>query len=281
MAAPLIGMAEQISYAGLVAELLGVTLGKSHTRTDWSIRPLSDAQLRYAADDVIYLGPCYQALRNRLVELGRLTWLDDDFNSLLNPKLYQAAPEQAWLRIGGTQHLTGKQLTVLQALAAWRETKARGQNIPRNWVIKDEVMVDLARLGPLTANELQRLRGIDERTLKRYGEDLLRMIADSQNRPPLQATTVNRPQRPTPTPEREALLDMLGAAVRLLAARHSINPAVIASRKDLERLLDQPDDCKLLRGWRNAIAGHELLALLRGEKALLVIDGRLHVQPNQ
>jgi ribonuclease D len=281
MAAPLIGMAEQISYAGLVAELLGVTLGKSHTRTDWSIRPLSDAQLRYAADDVIYLGPCYQALRNRLVELGRLTWLDDDFNSLLNPKLYQAAPEQAWLRIGGTQHLTGKQLTVLQALAAWRETKAREQNIPRNWVIKDEVVVDLARLGPLTANELQRLRGIDERTLKRYGEDLLRMIADSQNRPPLQATTVNRPQRPTPTPEREALLDMLGAAVRLLAARHSINPAVIASRKDLERLLDQPDDCKLLRGWRNAIAGHELLALLRGEKALLIIDGRLHVQPNQ
>jgi ribonuclease D len=281
MAAPLIGMAEQISYAGLVAELLGVTLGKSHTRTDWSIRPLSDAQLRYAADDVIYLGPCYQALRNRLVELGRLTWLDDDFNSLLNPKLYQAAPEQAWLRIGGTPHLTGKQLTVLQALAAWRETKAREQNIPRNWVIKDEVVVDLARLGPLTANELQRLRGIDERTLKRYGEDLLRMIADSQNRPPLQATTVNRPQRPTPTPEREALLDMLGAAVRLLAARHSINPAVIASRKDLERLLDQPDDCKLLRGWRNAIAGHELLALLRGEKALLIIDGRLHVQPNQ
>lgn len=276
IAAPLIGLAEQISYAGFVAELLGVSLGKSHTRTDWSLRPLSEAQLRYAADDVIYLGAAYQALRGRLEALGRLTWLEDDFAALLNPALYETPPDQAWQRIGGSHQLRNRQLAVLQALAAWRETTAREQDIPRAWVVKDDAMLDLARLSPKTPEDLKRIRGLEERTLKRYGHLLCRTIREAQDLTPppmeLKARSARR------TPEEEALLDLLTAVVRLRADQHTLNPAVLASRKDLEQLLDEPEESRLLKGWRKAMAGEELMAILQGECQITVVDGHLHVK---
>ncbi len=276
IAAPLIGLSEQISYAGMVADLLGVSLGKSHTRTDWSLRPLSEAQLRYAADDVIYLGAAYQALRGKLEALGRLAWLDDDFTALLNPALYDYSPELAWQRIGGSQQLKGRQLSVLQALAAWRETTAREQDIPRAWVIRDEALLDLARLSPSNTEEIKRIRGIEERTLKRYGNALCKTIREGQNRPPPALEIKNRAARRPP--EQEAILDLLGAVVRLRAAQHTLNPAVLAGRKDLEQLLDEPAECKLLKGWRKAMAGEELAAIIRGECQIGVADGQMRIK---
>lgn len=276
IAAPLIGLAEQISYAGLVAELLGVSLGKSHTRTDWSLRPLSEAQLRYAADDVIYLGAAYQALRGRLEALERLAWLEDDFSALLSPALYETLPDQAWQRIGGYHQLRGRQLAVLQALAAWREATAREQNIPRAWVVKDDAMLDLARLSPKNLEDLKRIRGLEERSLKRYGHLLCRTIREAQDLTPppteLRTRSVRR------TPEQDALLDLFTAVVRLRAAQHTLNPAVLASRKDLEQLLDEPEESRLLKGWRKAMVGEELAAILQGECQITVVDGRLHIK---
>lgn len=276
IAAPLIGLPEQISYAGLVAELLKVSLGKGHTRTDWSLRPLSEAQLRYAADDVIYLGAAYQAMLGQLEALGRLTWPEADFAELLNPTLYDPPPDQAWQRIGGAQQLRSRQLAVLQSLAAWREETARGLDLPRGWVVKDEVLVDLARLSPKTPEELKRIRGLEERTLKRWGNTLCDLVRAAQDRTPQALDAKTRP--PRRSPEQEALLDLLGAVVRLRAAQHTLNPAVLAGRKDLEQLLDQPEQSKLLQGWRRPMAGEELAAILRGECRITVADGRLHVQ---
>lgn len=276
IAAPLIGLPEQISYAGLVSELLRVSLGKGHTRTDWSLRPLSDAQLRYAADDVIYLGAAYQAMLGQLEALGRLTWPEEDFAELLNPRLYETPPEQAWQRIGGAQQLRSRQLAVLQTLAAWREETARGLDLPRSWVVKDEVLVDLARLSPKTPDDLKRIRGLEERTFKRYGNTLCGLVREAQERTPQALDTKARPARKSP--EQEALLDLLGAVVRLRAAQHTLNPIVLAGRKDLEQLLDQPEQSRLLQGWRRTMAGEELAAILRGECRITVADGRLHVQ---
>ena len=276
IAAPLVGLAEQISYAGLVSELLGIALEKTHTRTDWSLRPLSEAQLRYAAEDVIYLGASYQALRGRLEALGRLAWLEDDFSALLNPNLYQISPGQAWQRIGGAQQLRGRALAALQALAAWREETAREQDLPRNWVIRDEVLLDLARLTPKTPEDLKRIRGMEERTVKRHGNQLCRLLRKAQDQPVQEAEIKPRP--PRRTPDEEALLDLLSAVVRLRAAEHSLNPSVLGGRKDLEQLLDQPEHCRLLTGWRKAMAGDELMAILRGERLVDVKGGRLHVQ---
>lgn len=276
IAAPLIGLSEQISYAGLVAELLGVSLGKSHTRTDWSLRPLSEAQLRYAADDVIYLGAAYLALRGKLESLDRLDWLNDDFAALLNPALYENPPELAWQRIGGAQQLKSKQLATLKALAGWRETTAREQNIPRNWVVRDEAMLDLSRLAPANPEELRRIRGLEERTLKRYGNALCKAIREGQQLPPPQLEAKARPARRPP--EQEALLDLLGAVARLRAAQHTLNPAILAGRKDLEQLLDEPAESRLLKGWRKAMVGEELTALLQGECQIKVVNGHMHVQ---
>lgn len=276
IAAPLIGMADQVSYAGLIQEILGVSLAKTHTRTDWSLRPLSEAQLRYAADDVIYLGAAYVALRGKLEALDRLGWLESDFAALLNPDLYDIKPAKAWQRIGGSQQLRTRQLAVLQTLAAWREETARKQDIPRSWMVKDEVLLDLARISPKSPEELRRIRGLEERTQKRYGNDLCQLIREAQNRTPEPLDVKARP--PRRSPEQEALLDLLNAVVRLRAAQHSLNPSVLAGRKDLEQLLDQPEESKLLQGWRKAMAGEELAAILQGECQIAVMDGRLHVK---
>lgn len=276
IAAPLIGLQEQIGYAGLVADLLGVSLGKSHTRTDWSARPLSEEQLHYAADDVIYLGAAYQALRGKLEALGRLAWLHDDFTALANPGLYETAPEDAWQRIGGIQQLRGKHLSAAQALAVWREETARGLDIPRSWVLKDEVVFDLARILPKTPGDLSRIRGLEDRTIKRHGPFLCRLLADAQNRPP--PVLDIKPRAPRKTPEQEALLDVLTAVVRLRAAQHTLNANVLASRKDLEQLMDDPEHCRLLQGWRKSLVGEELAALIQGEYQIAVSEGRLHLR---
>jgi ribonuclease D len=276
IAAPLIGLPDQVSYAGLVAELLGISLSKGHTRTDWSLRPLSEAQLRYAADDVVYLGAAYEALRGRLEALGRLSWLEDDFAALLNPALYETPPEQAWQRLGGAQQLRGKALAAVQALAAWRETQAQTQDIPRNWIIRDEVLLDVARLAPKTPADLKRIRGLEERTTKRHGETLCRIVADSANRPP--PLLDSRPRSAKRAADQEALLDLLSAVVRLRAAQHTLNPSVLASRKDLEQLLDEPETSRTLKGWRKPMVGEELAALLEGRCRIAVADGRLHIQ---
>jgi ribonuclease D len=278
IAAPLIGLPEQISYAGLISELLGMTLGKGHARTDWSLRPLTDAQLRYAADDVIHLGTAYLKLRRQLEALGRLDWPEGDFFAMLNSQLYENAPEQAWQRIGGHYQLNASQLAVLQALAAWREDNARQQDIPRSWLVKDEVLFDLARLQPTNADKFKLIRGLDERIVKRYGGQLCRIIEEAKHRPPPAVSL--KPRQAKKTPEQEALLDVLTAVVRLRAAQHTLNPAVLAGRKDLEQLMEEPEQSKLLQGWRKAMAGAELEALLQGERQLRVINGRLRMEPH-
>jgi ribonuclease D len=275
LAAPLLGLAEQISYAGLVAELLGVNLSKSHSRTDWSRRPLSPEQLRYAADDVIYLDRAYRAMLPRLEQLGRLGWLAGDFAELADPALYENPPELAWQRIGGAYQLKPKQLSVVQALAAWREQAARAQDLPRGWILKDDALFDLARQQPADAAQLSHVRGIDERVAKRHGAALCKLIQEAAARPPQPLPEKGRPSKKTA--EQEAVLDLLMAVVRLRAAENTLNPATLAGRKDLEQLLDGDPGARLAHGWRKAMAGDELAAVLRGELALRVEGGRLLV----
>lgn len=278
LAAPLLGLGEQISYAGLVAELLGVSLSKSHSRTDWSRRPLSPEQLRYAADDVIYLARAYQTMLPRLEKLGRLSWLDEDFAELLDPALYENPPELAWQRVGGVYQLKPKQLSVVQTLAAWREQTARAQDLPRGWILKDDALFDLARQQPANAEQLSHVRGIDERMVKRHGAMLCRLIQEAAARPPQALELKGRPTKKTA--EQEALLDLLTAVVRLRAAQNTLNAAILAGRKDLEQLLDGEPQARLLHGWRKTMAGDELAAVLRGDLALTVADGRLHIGKN-
>jgi ribonuclease D len=276
IAAPLLGYSGQIGYAVLAERVIGVTVEKKHTRADWSRRPVSEELLRYAADDVHYLALIYRRLSAELHAHGRRGWLDEDFAALSDAGLYSNTPADAWQRIRGTDRLRGSQLAVLQALAAWREQTAKVLDRPRNWLLRDDVLLDLARQQPSGPDALSHIRSLNERTARRHGADLLEAIARGQNNPPPQVKSARR-RHPATTPAQEAVLDAMMALVRIRGAEQSLNPAVIASRAQLEELLWGDPDSELSHGWRRMMVGEELQALLRGELDLHVAEGTLVV----
>ncbi len=276
VAAPFLGLPEQMGYSTLVAELLNVRIEKMHTRTDWSLRPLAAAQLQYAADDVIYLGLVYQTLLERITALGRLEWVAEETRRLEDPRLYDPPLDDAWLRIGGSASLNAAQVGVLRVLAAWRERLARQQDCPRNWLIKDELLLELAKQRPKSAEDLKLIRGLDERIARRHGKALLHILLET----PVESRAEAAPLRTKPvrdTPRQEALLDILTAVVRLRAAEHSINPAILASRKDLRDFIESPLSTPLLQGWRKALVGDDLFAMIAGRKSLTITQDRIRL----
>ena len=279
IAAPLLGFQDNPGYAMLVSSLLNVNLTKAHTRADWSKRPLNDDEIDYAADDVIYLCQIYQIMTQKLTELGRIDWLKQDFAEVTNPDHYEVKPEKAWLRIKGQNKLTGKQLSIIQTVAEWREKTAQVEDRPKNWLLRDELLFDLAKLQPETINDLATVRGISERAVQRYGKELCQLITIAKNRPPIPLTLKDRPAKKTQ--QQEAILDILTALVRIRAEENELNPTILASRKDLEALLFNGDDeCPLLHGWRYAMAGRELVGLLKGELLLGIEADRLSIIAN-
>jgi len=273
LAAPLIGLPDQIGYANFVQEMAGVTLDKSQTRTDWSRRPLNPAQLAYAADDVRYLAAIYPAFRQKLADMGRLGWLDAEFAQCEKIERYVHAPEQAWQRVRGLEKLRPRALSVLQALSAWREQVAQEKNLPRNWVLKDDVLTNIARLAPTDADKLAAIRNLPKKALDRYGDIILEKVTAAVNVPPRPLPTGRR--RAKPTADEDALADVLQAQLRVLAARYEINSISLASRKDLVALAQGDEDVPLLRGWRREMAGNELLAMRDGERQLSVSSGHV------
>ncbi len=276
VAAPLLGFQDNPGYAMLVSSLLNVNLSKAHTRADWSKRPLTEAQIEYAADDVIYLCQIYQLVLQKLTELGRADWLKSDFAELSNPEIYQANPEKAWLKIKGKNKLTGKQLSIIQSLAQWREKMAQAEDRPKSWLMRDELLFDVAKLQPETVTELANVRGINERIVNRYGKELCQLISEAKNRAPIPLHEKGRSAKKTQ--QQEAILDILTALVRIRAEENALNPSILASRKDLEVLLmDDDDECPLLHGWRYSMAGKELVGLLNGELLLGIQDDKLAI----
>lgn len=276
IAATLLGHGDQIGYGNLVKAELGIELDKAHARTDWCHRPLDDAQLDYAADDVRHLREIYLRQRRQLTELGREQWLQADFDELTDPARYSNPPETAWLRVKGANRLRGVQLAVLQSLAAWREEQARQSNRPRRWILKDEVLLDLAKQMPAEETRLRRIRGLEEGSVQRHGAKLLQVIAEAKRLPKEQWPTLKEGQRLPP--EQEPLVDMLMALLRERCQQQRVSPSAVAGRRELERLVLGESDIPLLHGWRAAIAGQALQALLSGELALQVEDGQLSIR---
>ncbi|MSP27770.1 MAG: ribonuclease D [Methylococcales bacterium] len=279
IAAPILGFQDNPGYAMLVSSLLNINLSKAHTRADWSKRPLTADEIDYAADDVIYLCQIYQMMTQKLTELGRIDWLTQDFAELTNTDHYEVKPEKAWLRIKGQNKLTGKQLSIIQTVAEWREKTAQAEDRPKNWLLRDELLFELAKLQPETVTDLAGVRGISERALQRYGKDLCQLITIAKNRPPIPLTLKDRPAKKNQ--QQEAILDILTALVRIRAEENELNPTILASRKELEALLFNGDDeCPLLHGWRYAMVGRELVGLLKGELLLGIEADRLSILAN-
>lgn len=273
IAAPLLGYDEQTGYANLVSVMLGVELSKAHTRTNWKRRPLQQAQLQYAADDVIYLGQIYCLLINKLEQHGRLDWLAEDFSALCDPHLYEPDPGTVWIKNRGAKKLKGKKLSTLQHLAAWRERQARAENQPRNWLLRDDVIVDLAQLQPQTLSDLGRVKGMSERLLHRQGEEILKVINVAEQQKPLPLSE-SQSRKPLKIQE-EAKVDVLSAIVRLTAAANKLHPNMLATRKELENFVRNEADSPLLTGWREHLIGKELEAFLDGRVSFQIVDNEL------
>ena len=275
LAAPLLGLPEQMGYGNFVAEMLGLTLDKAQARTDWSRRPLETTQLSYAADDVRYLAEIYPKITARLEELGRLDWLNSEFAEYERSERYQNDPADAWKRLRGLDKLRPRGLAIIQVLAEWREQMAQQKNLPRNWIIRDDVMIDIARLAPDNTEKLGRIRNLQGKTLERYGARLIALVEEAGQREaqPLPGWKKRR----KPTAQEEALTDILHAQLRLLADKHRINSTVLAGRKDLLELARGDAGVSVLHGWRREMAGAELLAICEGQRLVSVDHGQVVV----
>jgi len=268
IAAALLGFSDQIGYANLVEQLLHTQLDKSAVRTDWAQRPLSAQQLAYAADDVHYLLKLYPLIQQRLSDLGRNDWLEEDFMALTDPATYAKSTTTAWLRISGHGRLKPRQLAVLQGLAAWREQQARQRDKPRKWILSDDLLLTLVRQLPTDQAKLAQVRGLTPNQLNQYGEGLIAAINTALALPKDVWPGVSQKERLTP--EQECLADTLMAYLRLLAQQNQISPASLGTRKDIEKLVRGKRDIPLLHGWRGHLAGIPLLQLIDGNIALTV-----------
>jgi ribonuclease D len=268
-AAALLGHGDQVGYGKLIQQVLKVELAKDHSRTDWARRPLDKAQLRYALDDVIFLGQAYLKMKQALEKQGRLAWLKPEFETLTNEATYSLNPMDMWKKVKGRQHLKGVKLAVLQALAAWREEQALARNLPRRWILKDDVLLEIARRAPADIKALERIRGVESKFVKHNGTDLLERIQQALQLPKADWPRDNY-RAARPTPEEEAMLDLMSAALRLIAREAGLSPQAIANRKDLAALLRGDEKAILMQGWRKQVAGIPLRELLQGKRQLRI-----------
>jgi ribonuclease D len=270
VAARFLGLPDQAGYGAVVQSLLGITLDKSHARTDWARRPLPPAALEYAADDVRHLRTVYLKMQDELAARGRGGWAEPEMKALAEEKLYRPDPEGAWQRLRGIQRLKPKAVAPAKALAAWRERTAMAENRPRQWILKDEALMDLVKQQPADLAALAAVRGVGESLAKRHGAELLKLIAGDGSAP----AERHRSEAPL-APRQEALVDALTALVRLKAAEGDVSAASLATRSELERLVRGERDLPVLKDWRLAMAGQSLLDFMTGEHALSAGDGGL------
>ncbi len=259
LAAAMLGYPAQIGYADLVASELGHSIDKGQTRTDWSRRPLTAAQLAYAADDVHHLLTLHDSLASRLQSTGRAEWLAEDAATLDSSELYETRPADAWRRLKGFPRLTAQQQAAARTLATWREQRAIDADKPRAWILPDAALITLATALPQSQSELERLESLPPGLVRRRGRSLLELLDEVRN------TAIGAPAiepRGRPTPEESRLINQLMKLVREHAANEGIAPEILATRRDVESLARGCGDSALLKGWRHAVIGRRLESVL-------------------
>jgi ribonuclease D len=274
IAAAMVGYGAQVAYANLVQRLHGTRLEKAHTFTNWSARPLSEGQIAYALEDVEYLLSIHTHLQDRLRSLGRLEWVNEEFarlEAVVGEKSRE--PQERYQRIRGWDTLKPKGAAVLRELAAWREAEARRRNVPRGRVMRDEVLLQLARHPPKSINDLRGLRGVHSSEVDRHGAQLLAAITSVLALPPSAWPEV--PSERKPDPESTGIVELLQAVLKARAAEEGIAPTMLATSADLQTLVEAKQnrtalDVPILRGWRRQLAGDLLLQVLDGAVTITV-----------
>ncbi len=262
IAASVLGIGDQMGYARLVENMLGVSLAKTQSRTDWSKRPLKPAQLEYAIDDVRYLAQIYPIMVKKLEEQDRLSWLNKDFARATNPEVYASNPDERWKKVRGNQVLKRSQLAILKELAAWREDKAEKSDRPRKWIVSDEILLDLSRQQPSNLAEIGEIRGVNTEKNSNTHQTWLDLIKKGKNTP--EAEWPELPRSKKPTQNQNTLIDLLMVVVQIQAKKHNITAAVIATRKQLATLV-QSGETVLSDDWRGELVNEQIQKVMSGE----------------
>jgi len=273
VAAMVLGYGDAISYDQLVQRITGDSLDKSNRFTDWTRRPLSEAQLAYAISDVTHLRDVYLKLSADLDRRGRSDWMREEMKVLTSPATYRFEPEHAWERLK-TRVRKPKELAVLIEVAAWREREAQERDVPRGRVLKDDVIGDIAVQAPTTIERLASLRSLPrgfERS--KWGEAIVEAVQRGLARDP---KTLPRFERPKPPINGQATVELLKVLLRMTAERHAVAAKVIATVDDLDRIAADDDaDVPAMSGWRRELFGEKALALKQGRLSLSVEKGRV------
>lgn len=275
IAAAFLGERMQTSYNGMVHAFCGVTLPKSESLTDWSRRPLTPEQIEYALDDVRYLIKAYDVIMERLDESGRASWVLDEIKPLTDRSHYVVDRRVAFKRVKRVNSLTRRQLAVARELAAWREARAEYSNIPRKWLLSDEVLIALSKRPPHDAASLRRVRGTEQLSDADVA-GALSVIARGESCPADKYPFIARTHKPA-SPELESVIDLMYALIRLVGERSGVATAMIASRDDLVDYVDHPQDSPLREGWRFELVGTLIDDLLNGDIGLTVKDRALEI----
>jgi ribonuclease D len=275
IAAMVCGFGDAVSYETLVAKLARASLDKSSRFTDWSHRPLTERQIRYALADVVHLRTVYEELQQRLALNGRATWFAEEMAELSNPETYRSDPSGAWRRFRLRGRVDPRFFAVLREVAAWRETAARQRNLPRGRIMRDEAVLEIAAHAPRTIEGLARTRSLGKSVAEgKLGNEIIEAI---------QRGLANIAALPPPEPARGEAPPGLGPLVELFRVLlkqrcedHQVAQKLLASAEDLEAIAADDDaPVKALSGWRREIFGRDALALKHGRLALTVRENRI------
>jgi len=273
IAAMVCGFGDAASYETLTRKLADAEIDKSARFTDWSRRPLSQRQLEYALADVTHLRTVYEKLSVRLERSGRTAWVQEEIATLQNPNIYQLDPHQAWKRLKARTS-SKRFLAMLAAIAEWREREAQTRDVPRNRILKDEALLEIAAHPPDSPEGLDRVRAVPRGfAASRLGRGLLDAVEVGREAPAPEIEEPGRPRRKRePSP---SSVDLLKTLLRLKADAAGVAHRLIASADDIERLAAHEDEgVAALQGWRAEVFGHDAVALRKGELALALENGQ-------
>ena len=280
VAAMVCGFGDSIGYDNLARKLLAVDIDKSARFTDWSRRPLTDKQIRYALSDVTFLRDIYRKLHKQIAKSGRESWLTEDMAVLESPATYRTTPEDAYKRLK-VRSGDRRYLALLRELAAWRERDAQRRDLPRARILKDEQILDIAAQCPRTAKDLARTRGIsDDMARGKIGKAVLTAIE----------TALALPQDHYPMPKerhekpvaQNAISDLLKVLLKHCCDEAKVAQRLVCSAQDLDKIAtDQDDNHPAMTGWRYEVFGKAAQKLKRGELSIHLDKGQLVITPRE
>jgi ribonuclease D len=278
VAAGFVGYGASLPYARVVEVVLGKKLLKGESYSDWCKRPLTDSQLRYAAEDVAWLLEVAEGLKRELVARDRMQWAVEEMRGLERAGTYEVDPGESWRRVGGRGGLPASRLAVLREVARWREETAMRRDLPRGWVLKDPTLIEIARRAPRDLAGLKAIRGMPAAEATRSGPQLLAAVAAGMRAGPVEAPEA----LPRWAQVRARMVSGLAdALVRARSERAEVAAELVATRGELESLIadvvtgsldGDGGPHRLLRGWRRDLAGAAVLDLARGRIGVRASD---------